>query len=210
MSQTLKILLADDHALVREGLKQLFAFTDDIRIAEEATNGDSVLESLRRCHPDVILLDISMPGIAGADLIARIRQMENSPPILVLTMHNEPQIAHRALRAGADGYLTKDTQPEILLGAIRKIASGGRFIDPTMVEALAFMSTQRAPHESLSKREFEIFLALVSGKSLNDIAADLSISNKTVSTHKSRLMEKMGFGSNADMVRYACQHRLGE
>lgn len=210
MSKTLKILLADDHALVREGLKQLFAFTDDISVVAEATNGDGVLELLRQNRPDIILLDITMPGISGAELIARIRQMDNSPPILVLTMHNEPQIAHRALRAGADGYLTKDTQPEILLGAIRKIAEGGRFIDPTMVEALAFMSAQRAPHESLSKREFEIFLALVSGKSLNDIAADLSISNKTVSTHKSRLMEKMGFSSNADMVRYACQHRLGE
>lgn len=207
----IRILLADDHALVREGLKQLFALTADIIVAAEAINGVQVLDALRQQHFDLLLLDMTMPGIAGPDLIGRVVAHDSPPPILVLSMHNEPQIVRRALAAGAVGYLTKDSDPAILLAAIRKIADGGRFIDPSLAEALAFDfgSTQaQSGHGHLSDREFQIFCLLARGRGVNEIAADLSISNKTVSTHKARLMEKMGFSSNADLVRYAIDKQL--
>lgn len=209
----IRLLLADDHALVREGLKQLFALTPDVTIAGEATNGGQILDLLRTEKFDLILLDMTMPGIAGAELIARILKHDSPPPILVLTMHNEPQIARRALAAGAVGYLTKDNNPEILLAAVRRVAAGGRYLDPALAEAMAFEAHHDSPsgnHENLSGREFEILCQLASGNSVNDIASRLSISNKTVSTHKARLMEKMGFTCNADLVRYAVGKKLVE
>lgn len=213
MTTTIRLLLADDHALVREGFKQLFALTaDDIAVSGEATNGAQVLEALRRGNFDIVLLDMTMPGISGPDLIVRILANDNAPPILVLSMHNEPQIARRALAAGAAGYLTKDNDPEVLLGAIRKVAAGGRFLDAALAEAMAFETTlqigQQSIHDTLSDREREIFLLLARGVSINEIADQLAISNKTVSTHKARLMEKMAFASNADLVRYAISHGL--
>jgi len=207
----IRLLLADDHALVREGLKQLFALTSDIVIAAEATHGAQVLEVLRREIVDIILLDMTMPGISGPDLIARILAHDNPPPILVLSMHNEPQIARRALAAGAAGYLTKDNDPPILLAAVRKVAAGGRFLDPILAEAMAFDvsgANTTSGHEHLSDREFQILCLLAQGVGVNDIAAQLAISNKTVSTHKARLMEKMGFDNNADLVKYAVLHQL--
>jgi DNA-binding NarL/FixJ family response regulator len=207
----IRLLLADDHALVREGLKQLFALTTDINVAAEASNGAQVLDLLRRERFSMILLDMTMPGISGPDLIQRIRSSDNPPPILVLSMHNEPQIARRALVAGACGYLTKDSAPETLLAAVRKIADGGRFIAPSLAEAMAFEVSIGSPntgHEQLTDREFQIFTLLARGKGVNDIAKQLSISSKTVSTHKARLMEKMGFDSNADIVRYAIDRGL--
>jgi len=205
-----RLLLADDHALVREGLKQLFSITSDVTIGAEAMNGSQVLDLIRRERFDLILLDMTMPGIAGPDLIARILNHEGHPPILVLSMHNEPQIARRALAAGASGYLTKDNDPSILLAAIRKVASGGRFIDPALAESMAFdLATPLAEgHGHLSDREFQVLCQLARGMSVNDIATGLSISNKTVSTHKARLMEKMGFTNNADLVRYAIDKGL--
>jgi DNA-binding NarL/FixJ family response regulator len=207
----IRLLLADDHALVREGLKQLFALTTDISVAAEATNGAQVLDALRRQPVDLLLLDMTMPGISGPDLITRVVAQEPHPPILVLTMHNEPQIARRALGAGASGYLTKDSDPALLLSAIRKVASGGRFIDPTLAESMVFNNGGAAAensHEHLSDREFQILCLLAKGVGVNDIATQLSISNKTVSTHKARLMEKMRFTSNADLVRYAVSKDL--
>lgn len=209
----IRLLLADDHGLVREGLKRLFTITADIHVVAEATNGAQVLEALRHDSFDLILLDMSMPGIAGPDLIARILAHENAPHILVLSMHNEVQIARRALAAGANGYLTKDSNPETLLAAITRVAAGGRFLDSVLAEAMAFESSGGSPaasHEQLSDREFQILCALAKGIGVNDIAAQLSISNKTVSTHKARLMEKMGFSSNVDLVRYSIDHRLLE
>lgn len=210
----IRLLLADDHALVREGLKQLFALTSDIHVAAEASNGAQVLDLLRQECFSILLLDITMPGICGPDLIERIRARDNSPPILVLSMHNEPQIARRALGAGAAGYLTKDSCPETLLAAVRKVAAGGRFLAPSLAEALAFEASSSSPgntsHEQLSDREFQIFTLLARGTGVNEIARQLLISNKTVSTHKARLMEKMGFASNADLVRYAVTQGLVE
>ncbi|CAK0745743.1 two-component system, NarL family, invasion response regulator UvrY [Gammaproteobacteria bacterium] len=211
----IRLLIADDHTIVREGLKQLFALTTDIVVAAEAANGAQLLEQLRDYDGgiDLILLDMTMPGISGADLITRIVSHETNPPILVLTMHSEPLIARRALKAGAAGYLTKDNEPETLLAAIRRVAGGGRFIDSLLAEEMAFeenTTRRRAPHEQLSEREIQILRLLSKGMSVNDIAESLVISNKTVSTHKARLMEKMGFHNNADLVRYTVSYELGE
>jgi len=208
-----RILIADDHAIVREGLKQLFALDGHIVVAGEAVNGAQVLETLREGVFDLVLLDMTMPGVSGVNLISRIRAQDGSPPILVLSMHNELQIARRALNAGASGYLTKDSRPEILLMAIRKVAAGGRFIDPVLAEEMVFEAggpDQRQPHELLSDREFHILRLLVRGNSVNGIADELAISNKTVSTHKARLMQKMNFSNNAELVRYAVAHGLIE
>jgi len=209
----IRILMADDHGIVREGMKHLFALTADIAVVAEAVNGGQVLERLQQGGFDVILLDMSMPGVSGVNLITRIRAHSPHIPILVMSMHNEPQIARRALNAGAAGYLTKDSEPEILLTAVRKVAQGGRFVDPALAGQLVFETNdpgQKAPHEQLTEREYEILLLLAKGKSLNEIADELAISNKTVSTHKTRLMQKMNFSSNADLVHYAVANGLGE
>lgn len=207
----IRILIADDHAIMRGGLKQLMALADDLEVAGEANNGTQVMEVLRNTQFDLVLLDMAMPGISGVDLIARIRTYYPELPILVLSMRNDVQAARGALKAGANGYLTKDNEPEVLMGAIRKTAAGQRFVDPLLVERMVLDTDEpgRTPaHERLSKREFHILSLLARGKTVNDIADELAISNKTVSTHKSRLMQKMKFGSNADLVRYGLSHGL--
>lgn len=207
----IRILLADDHALVREGLKQLFSLTPDFQVAAEASNGMQVLEFLRKERFSIAILDMTMPGISGPDLISRIQSGDHPPPILVLSMHDEAQIARRALAAGAAGYLTKDSAPETLLAAVRKVASGGRFLTPSLAEAVAFDAINSGPgasHEQMTEREFQIFSLLARGNGVNEIASRLAISSKTVSTHKARLMEKMGFTCNADIVRHAISHGL--
>lgn len=209
----IRILIADDHGIVREGLKQLFALGSDIAVAGEAINGTQVLEALRAGGIDLLLLDMTMPGISGTELIHRIHGHNPKLPILILSMHNEPQVARRALGAGAAGYLTKDSDPKTLMNAIRKVASGGRFIDPGIAERIVFDAGeggQRAPHELLSEREYCVLQMLVAGKGVNEIADELAISNKTVSTHKARLMQKMNCRSNAELVRYAVAHGLIE
>jgi len=202
----IRILIADDHAIVREGLKQLFALDKDVVVAGEAANGAQVLEALRAGGIDLVLLDMTMSGISGASLISRISLQENHPPILVLSMHNEPQVARRALSAGAAGYLTKDSGHVTLGAAIRKVASGGHFIEHDLAEKLAFensVNRSESLHECLSDREMQVFRMLVNEQSINAVAVDLGISNKTVSAHKARLMQKMGFDSNAQLIRYA-------
>lgn len=209
----IRILIADDHAIVRGGLLQLFALAGDVTVVAQATNGGQVIESLRGVACDLVLLDMSMPGISGIELIGRIRAHAPTLPILVLSMHNEALVVRRALKAGANGYMTKDGDPETLLLAVRKVAAGGRYIDPGLAEQMVFEGeagqTER-PHEQLSNRELSIFRLFVGGKSVNQIAEELAISNKTVSTHKARLMQKMGFQSNADMLRYGIDHALGQ
>jgi DNA-binding NarL/FixJ family response regulator len=209
----IRILIADDHAIMRGGLKQLLAMVDDIEVAHEATNGDEVMDIVRNHQVDLVLLDMAMPGISGIDLITRIRAYLPQLPILVLSMRNESQVARGALKAGATGYLTKDNEPEVLMAAIRKTASSIRFIDPMLVEQIVFDTdrlAQRQAHERLSKREFHILSLLVRGKTVNEIADELAISNKTVSTHKARLMQKMNFTSNAELVRYGLVHGLAD
>jgi DNA-binding NarL/FixJ family response regulator len=210
----IRILMADDHAIVRSGLKQLLQLADDIEVTGEATNGAQVLQQLRdnSFSFDLILLDMGMPGISGVDLISRIRLHGIAIPILVLSMRNESLAVKRALGAGANGYLTKDNEPEVLLAAIRKTAAGHRFIDPLLVDDMVFGADAHArpAHERLTERELHIFRLLAHGKTVNDIADELAISNKTVSTHKARLMQKMNLASNAELVRYGVKHELIE
>lgn len=207
----IRLLLADDHAIVRSGLRQLFSLAPDIRVLAEAVDGASVLDALRAELPDVVILDINMPGLSGPDLITRIKSHWPVLPVLVLSMHNEPQVAARVLKAGASGYVTKDSEMDVLLTAIRKVASGGKYIVPELAEKLVFdmsLGGERQPHTLLSDRELEVFRLLAAGKGVNEIAEQLCISNKTVSTHKTRLMEKMNLASTADLVRYALEHGL--
>ena len=210
-SHMIRLLIADDHAIVRGGLKQIVALAPDIKLAGEAANGAEVLQQLREGAFDLLLLDMNMPGVSGVDLIARVKLMRADLPILVFTMHDETLVATRALKAGASGYITKDSEPEKLLAAIRKVSAGGRYISPALAEQMAFEVTfpdQRLPHVLLSDREDEVFRRLIAGKGINEIAEELSISHKTVSTHKVHLMEKMHLSSVAELVRYAMQHGL--
>jgi len=207
----IRILITDDHAIVRSGLKQIFQQVDDFEVVGEASNGSELLEFLAKSVPDVLLLDLDMPGISGSELIERIRASWMRLPLLVLSMHNEPSVAMRALKAGASGYITKDCDLNILLPAIRTVASGKKYILPGMAEQMVFEdtpATQSAPHLALTDREMQVFNLLVAGSSVNDIAAQLSVSNKTISTHKAKLMEKLNISSLAELVRYAMQRGL--
>jgi DNA-binding NarL/FixJ family response regulator len=207
----MRLLIADDHAIVLGGLKQLLAMMHDMVVAAEASNGQQVLDALQRDRFDLVLLDMHMPDPSGIDLIVRIRMHDPQLPILVLTMQNDLHVARAAFKAGASGYLTKDNEPETLIAAIRKITAGGRFIDPMLINQMVFDTDTARPdpaHERLSTREFHILSLLSTGKSINGIALDLGLSNKTVSTHKVRLMRKLNFRSDADLVRYGLEHGL--
>jgi DNA-binding NarL/FixJ family response regulator len=206
----IRIVIADDHAIVRGGLKQIIATTADIQVAGEATNGEEVRQLARRLTFDLLLLDMSMPGVSGVELIHRVLEDKPKLPILILSMHNEGQIISGALKAGAAGYVTKDSDPETLLTAVRKVAAGGKFIDPALVDTVVFEAEARKqyPHETLSEREIQILKMITAGQPLGDIADRLHLSPKTVSTHKMRLMQKLAIDNNADLVRYAMQHGL--
>ncbi len=205
-----RLIIVDDHAIVRHGLRQILALAPDLDVAGEAGGGEELQTVLTQTECDLVLLDMNMPGLAGVDLIKWIHDTYPRVSILVLSMHAERQIASRALKAGARGYLTKDSEPEILIGAIRKVAHGGKFIDAALVETLVFDhdAAGNAPHESLSERELQVFLLFASGKTVSEIANELFLSIKTVSTHKFRLMRKMNFQTSTDLVRYAIRHRL--
>jgi DNA-binding NarL/FixJ family response regulator len=207
----IRVLVAEDHAIVREGIKQLLSLAKDLQVVGEACNGEQLLEILRQLPCDVVLLDISMPGVNGLEAIPRIRALTNPPAILVLSMHDEAQMAARALKIGAAGYATKDSDPALLLLAIRKVAGGGRYIDPALADRMVFevgLTDSRPAHALLSEREFSVFERLVQGASVNEIALQLALSNKTISTHKARLMQKMNVNSMADLMRYAMEHKL--
>ena len=196
---------------MREGLKQLLLAASDLEIAGEARDGHEVLERVRNSDFDVLLLDMSMPGKSGMELIRQVKGEKPKLRILVLSMHAEHQYAVRAIKAGASGYLTKDSASRELVSAIRKVAGGGAYISPEVAEALALGAMPQAegpPHATLSDREYQVFRMLAAGKSVSDIAAELNLSAKTVSTHKARLMEKMALDNQAELVRYAIKHRL--
>jgi DNA-binding NarL/FixJ family response regulator len=206
-----KVLIADDHAIVREGLKRIIDGQESIEIAGEATNGHEVIECVRKGGFDLLLLDLSMPGKSGIELIKQVKDESPKLRILVLTMHEEDQYAVRAIRAGASGYLTKESATDQLVSAIRRIAEGRLYISPNVAEQLALDVMPRgeeAPHKLLSDREFEVFQLLVAGRGVSDIAGQLHLSVKTVSTHKTRILQKMNAASVADLVRYAIHHRL--
>lgn len=208
---TTRILIADDHAIVREGLRRILAADPTFVVAGEASDANEVMAAVRAGGFEVLLLDLSMPGRSGIDLIKRVKEERPELNVLVLSMHAEQQYAVRAIRAGACGYLTKDTATTALTAALHKVASGGMFITPAVAEALA-LGLQSAgaelPHKRLSDREFEVFLMLAAGESVTGIAERLSLSVKTASTHKTHILEKMKLGSIAELVRYAIEHNL--
>jgi DNA-binding NarL/FixJ family response regulator len=206
-----RVVIADDHTIVREGLKQLLLAAGTFEIAGEARDGHEVLKLAREKEFDVLLLDLSMPGKSGMDLIKQVKSERPRLRILVLSMHQEHQYAVRAIKAGASGYLTKDSASTQLVSAIEKVAGGGAFISAEVAEQLALGAmpqTEGPPHTSLSDREYQVFRMLVSGQAVSEIANELNLSVKTVSTHKARLMEKMGIDNQAELVRYAMRHRL--
>lgn len=208
----IRIIIADDHAIVRSGLKQIIATTEDIVVVGEATKGQEVLDRIDEWQVDLLLLDMAMPGVQGVDLIRSIRTRSPALPILVLSMHNEGQIVARALKAGACGYVTKDSEPEVLIAGIRKIADGGKFMDPALVDVMLFDASSgiAQPRQALSGRERQVLEGISAGQSLGQIAESLHLSPKTVSTHKMRLMEKLGIDNNADLMRYAIRHGLAD
>jgi DNA-binding NarL/FixJ family response regulator len=205
-------MIADDHGIVRFGLKRFFSFQGDINVMGEAASGAEVLEILRRDgNFDVLLLDLSMPDISGFELIARVRAWSKSLPILVFSIHNEAAIAKRVFQIGASGFITKGCAEEMLVDAVRKVAAGGRFVDPVLTGQLIFdlpPLEKDAPHHKLSERELLILKLFAQGKTGNEIAETLAISKKTVSTHKTNLMRKMNFNNLADMVIYATDYAL--
>lgn len=209
----IRIVMADDHAIVREGLKRIVESAEDLQLAGEAGDGNEVMRLVREQDFEVLVLDLSMPGRSGMELIKLVRTEKPRLRILVLSMHQELQYAVRAIKSGASGYLTKESAPAQLVQAIRKVAGGGAFITAEVAEQLALGAMpggQRLPHESLSDREFEVLRLLVAGVSVTDVAAQLKLSVKTVSTHKSNLMQKMGLQNQSELIRYALRHGLME
>jgi DNA-binding NarL/FixJ family response regulator len=208
----IRILVADDHAIVREGLKQIIARHADLAVAGEAANGNDVLRLVREQEWDVLVTDMSMPGRNGLELIKLVKQARPQLPVLVLSMYDEEQYAVRAIRAGASGYLNKESASDQLVVAIRKIAAGG--VHASQAVTLAMFSTLRgaagAPHEQLSDRELQVLQMIAAGQSVTAIATQLSLSPKTVSTHKSRILEKMHMSNQAELIRYAIEHRLAD
>jgi DNA-binding NarL/FixJ family response regulator len=202
----IRVLLADDHEIVRDGLKRILAAAGDLEVAGEASNGDQALALVRANDYDVAMLDMSMPGLAGIDLIKRLKLEKPALKLLVLSMHGEHQYASRAFKAGASGYLTKDSAAEQLVGALRKIAAGGVHISEAAAAGLVGAGTRL--DGALSDREFEVLRLLAGGLSPTEIGERLHLSVKTVSTHKARILEKLELGSTAELVRYALEHKL--
>ncbi len=207
----IRIALADDHLIVRRGLKQLLSEEVDFQVVAEAADGSETLKLVGESDFDVLVLDMSMPGRSGIELIKLIKAEKPKLPILVLTMHQEEQYAVRAMKAGAKGYLTKESAPEQLVSAIRKVAAGGAFITPAVAERIAMdygVPQDEASHTQLSDREYQIFELIVAGRNVTAIADALCVSVKTISTHKARILQKMRMSSSADLIHYAIEHAL--
>jgi two-component system invasion response regulator UvrY len=205
------VLVADDHSIIRDGLRKILADTEDMHVAGEAADGNAALQQVRARDWGLVVLDMSMPGRSGLELIKMMKAERTRLPILVFSMHPEEQYAVRAIRAGAASYLSKETDGDMLLPAMRKVAGGGAFVSAKVAELLATdssRSTDKAAHTLLSDREYGVFSRIVRGESLTLIADELSLSIKTVSTHKSHILAKMNMASHVDLVRYAIDHGL--
>lgn len=209
---TIDIFIADDHNIMRSGLRQLLSSVSDLRVVGEAPDGKTLLDSLPQHRVHVVLMDLSMPGLSGVDLIRQLQAQAPELPILVLSMHVEAQIVARVLRAGAAGYVTKDCDASVLVDAVRKVAAGGHYIDPTLVDSVVFQAPSATeaclPHDQLSPRERQVLERVSAGMALGQIADELHLSPKTVSTHKMRLMQKLDLHTNADLLKYAVRHGL--
>ena len=207
----IRVLIVDDHAIVRRGLRELLS--DEFRGAAfgEASNAQQALEQISKKEWDVALLDITLPGRSGLDLLKEVKAARPKLPVLILSAHPEDQFAVRVLKAGAEGYLTKESAPEELVNAIRKILAGGQYVSPTLAEKLALdlrRDSTRAPHETLSDREYQIMCCIASGKTVTEIAGELTLSPKTISTYRARILEKLGIKNSAEITRYAIRNGL--
>jgi two-component system, NarL family, invasion response regulator UvrY len=209
--EKIKILIADDHPIVRAGIKQILADTTDMVASDEAGNGQEVLNLIQKKNYDVILLDISMPGRSGLEILKDLKTEKPKIPVLILSIYPEEQYAIRALRAGAAGYLTKSSAPNELVAAIRKISGGGRYITAVLAEKLASyldMDFKKPLHETLSDREYQVMLLIAAGKTVTEIAAQLCLSVKTISTYRTHILSKMYLKNNSEIARYAIQNDL--
>ncbi|UCE50738.1 MAG: response regulator transcription factor [Phycisphaerales bacterium] len=209
----MKILVADDHTIVREGLKQILGEVPDMIVAGEASDGLEALHKVRDNHYDLVLLDIAMPGIGGLDVLKHLKAEKPDLPVLMLSMYPEEQYAVRTLKAGASGYLTKESASDELIAAIRKVSSGGKYVTSSLAEKLASCLdtySERPVHEKLSDREYQVVRMIASGKTVTEIAEELSLSVKTISTNRSRALTKMGMKTNAELTYYAIKHGLVE
>jgi two-component system invasion response regulator UvrY len=208
----IRVITVDDHPVVRRGLKQIIAAEPDMQVVGEAENAREGIRVIRETACDAVVLDITLPDASGLDVLSRLRTERPTLPVLIMSIHDEEPYALRVLKAGASGYLMKNSIPEELIKAIRKITSGGKYISPSIAERLAseFASPEKSPHEKLSDREFQILCLIASGKSLKEIGEALCISGKTVSSYRARILEKMNVKTNADLVGYALKNRLIE
>jgi len=209
--KTIRIIIADDHAFLREGIKKTIQDEIDMVIVGEASNGSDALNIIRELDPDVVIMDISMPGKSGLDLLKDLKIMKKKYRILILSMHPEDRFAIRALKAGASGYLTKESAPDELVKAIRTVLTGRKYVSKALAEKLADILSddmEKQPHELLSDREYEVFVKIASGKKAVDIAAEISISVHTVNTYRARILEKLNMNSNVELTQYAMHNNL--
>lgn len=207
----LRVLVADDHAIVRQGLKSILTEEFSLLVFGEARNSQELLSQITKDSWDIVILDITMPGRSGLDVLKEIKQSYPKIPVLVLSMHPEDQFAVRVLKAGAAGYLTKENVPEEMVKAVRKVLGGGKYVSSSLAEKLAFdleMDTGRPPHESLSDREYQVMCMIASGKTVKEIAEELVLSVKTISTYRARILEKLNMRTNAELTHYAVKNRL--
>ena len=208
-----RILIADDHTIVRKGLRELIEKIPGMIVKDEASNGYEVLEKIQKDEFDLILLDLSMPGMNGLDALKQIKIIKKDLPVLILSMYSEIEYVLRAIKAGASGYLTKASATEELEEALKKVSTGRKYISHSLSEEITFTlgtDERKYTHEGLSDREFQVMCMIASGKALNDIADELSLSVSTISTYRSRIFEKMNFTSNADLIRYVLDNKLIE
>lgn len=209
----IRVLVADDHAVVRQGLRQILSAAADVALVGEAANGLAVIDMVAEREVDVVLLDVAMPGKSGVDVLKTLHERHPKLPVLILSMYPEDQYAVRLIKAGAAGYLNKEAAPEQLLDAVRTAVQGKRYITPAVAELLAQevdRDREGPPHKTLSNREFQIMLMLARGVPVSEIARELFLSVKTVSTHRMRILDKMGLKTNADLTYYAIKNRLVE
>ena len=209
----IEVIIADDHPIVRAGLKQIIMEENDIAVSGEASNGVDLLSRVRQRDFDVVLLDLTMPGMEGIDVLKQLKIEKPHLPVIILTIHPESQYALRILKAGASGYLTKASASDELIEAIRKVNRGGKYISTSLAEKIAYAlyeETEKPPHEILSDREYQVLCLIGSGKTVSQIADSLSLSVKTVSTYRSRILEKMHMENNAELIYYAIQNHLVE
>jgi two-component system invasion response regulator UvrY len=205
----MRILIADDHPIFRAGLRETLAKDPGVESIGEADDGHKAVELARKKRWDVVVLDIMMPGRDGLEVLQELRRERPKLPVLILSAHPEDQLALRLLKAGAAGYLTKEKAPEVLLAAIRKVVSGGKYISESLAEKVVFAcESEKAPHETLSNREYQIIRMIASGKTMQEIGKELFLSVRTVSTYRARILEKMNMNTNAEIIRYAVDHNL--